>query len=218
MQWDRNSGDLTLIKGIHVQGRAARGAVNQEHRMVLKHMRFDRASGHFVPTEKRKLNRVVVGYEVDNDNHRVLREMLDTANGVSKDMAQMLPTMTVDKESVADTGATVVCGGTELMLELGIRLEQLLPTNLTLFTADKKSLTVLGVVPVIISVKCGDGGTATTRDLLYIVEELSSVFISRDALSSLGIISKEFPQVHSNRSFGYVQCRHLHRTAMHQAR
>jgi hypothetical protein len=55
------------------------------------------------------------------------------------------------------------------MQGMGLKLEQLLPTNLTLFTADKKSLTVLGAVPVIISVKCGDGGTATTRDLLYIV-------------------------------------------------
>jgi hypothetical protein len=90
---------------------------------------------------------------VDHDNHRTLREMLNTANGVSEDMAQALPTMTVDRESVADTGATVDCGGTELMQGLGLKMEQLLPTNLTLFTADKKSLTVLGAVPVIISVK-----------------------------------------------------------------
>ena len=48
------------------------------------------------------------------------------------------------------------------MQEMGHKLEQLLPTNLTLFTADKKS-------PVIISVDCEDGGTATTMDLLYIV-------------------------------------------------
>ena len=91
-----------------------------------------------------------------------------------------------------------------MMQRLGLRLEQLLPTNLTLFTADKKSLTVLGAVPVIISVKCGDGGTVTTRDLLYIVEELSSVFVSRDALSNLGIVSREFLKVESNMSLGWV--------------
>jgi hypothetical protein len=65
---------------------------------------LSRTSGHFVPTEKKKLNRMVVGYEVDHDNHRTLREMLNTANRVSKDMAQALPTMTMDRESVADTG------------------------------------------------------------------------------------------------------------------
>ena len=37
-----------------------------------------------------------------------------------------------------------------------------------------------------------------------IVEEVLSLFISRDALSNLGIISKEFPKVHSNMSLGWV--------------
>jgi hypothetical protein len=157
-------------------------------------MRFDKVSGNFVPTENRKMNRVVVGYEVDLANHRVLKEMLNHANGVSEDLALELPTMTVERESVADTGATVVCGGTELMQGMGLKLNQLLPTNLTLFTADKKSLTVLGAVPVIISVKCGDGSTATTRDMLYIVEELSSVFVSRDAFPTLALSARSFPR------------------------
>ena len=79
MQWD--SGDLSLIKEIMMQGEAARGQSNQSSRMVLKHMRYDRESGHFVPTEKRKQNRVEVGYTVDRDNHRILQEMLNNANG-----------------------------------------------------------------------------------------------------------------------------------------
>ena len=79
------------------------------------------------------MNRVVVGYEVDHDNHRVL----NAANGVSEDLALALTTMTTDRESVADTEATVVCGGTELMQGMGLKLNQLLPKNLTLFTADK---------------------------------------------------------------------------------
>jgi hypothetical protein len=186
-------GELSLLKGVLWQGNAAKGAVNKEHRRVLKHMRFDKVSGNFVPIEKRKINHVMVSYEVDHSNHKALKEMLNHANGVSGDLSLELPTMTV-----ADTGATVVCGETELMQGMGLKLNQLLPTNLTLFTADKKSLTVLGAVPVIISVKCGDGSTATTRDMLYIVEELTSVFVSRDALSNLGIVSKEFPKVATN--------------------
>jgi hypothetical protein len=94
---------------------------------------------------------------------------------------------------------------------MGLKLYQLLPTNLTLFTADKKSLTVLGAVAVIISVKCGDGSIATTRDMLYIVQELTSVFVSRDALSNLSIVNKEFPKVATNVSLGWVagvQCGH----------
>ena len=108
MQWD--SGDLSLIKGIMMQGEAARGQSNQSSRMVLKHMRYDRESGHFVPTEKRKQNRVEVGYTVDRDNHRILQEMLDNANGVSEGMTQRLPDRVVNRESVADTGATGSAG------------------------------------------------------------------------------------------------------------
>ena len=123
MPWD--SGDLSRIKGMLWQGNAAKGAVNQENRRVLKHMRFDKVSGNFVPTENRKMNRVVVGYEVDLANHRVLKEMLNHANGVSEDLALELPTMTMERESVADMGATVVCGGTELMQGMGLKLNQL---------------------------------------------------------------------------------------------
>jgi hypothetical protein len=86
-------------------------------------MRYDKNSGHFMPTEKRKLNCMVVGYKVDHDNHRTLKEMLNNANGVSEGMVQALPTTAVDKESVADTGAAVVCGGTGLMQEMGLKLE-----------------------------------------------------------------------------------------------
>jgi hypothetical protein len=171
-------------------------------------MRFDKVSGIFVPTERRKMNRVMASYEVDNSNYKVLKGTLNHANGVSEDLALELPTETFEQESVADTGATVVCGGTELMQGMGLKLNQLLPTNLTLFTADKKSLTVLGAVPVIISVKCGDGSIATSRDMLYIAEELTSVFISRDALSSLSIVNKEFPQVATNVSLGLGGHRH----------
>jgi hypothetical protein len=113
MPWD--SGELSLLKGVLWQGKVAKGAINQEHRRVLKHMRFDKVSGNFVPTEKRKMNRVMVSYDIDHSNHKVLKEMLNHANGVTEDQAVELPTMTLERESLANTGATVVCGGTELM-------------------------------------------------------------------------------------------------------
>ena len=59
----KDNGDLVVM----VQGEAASGT-----RRVLKHMRYNRDSGHFVPTEKTKQNPVVVGYKVDTDNHSIL--------------------------------------------------------------------------------------------------------------------------------------------------
>ena len=52
--------------------------------------------------EKRKQNRVVVRYKVDTDNHRILQEMLDNANGVTEGTTQRLPDKVVNRESVAD--------------------------------------------------------------------------------------------------------------------
>jgi hypothetical protein len=123
MPWD--SGELSLLKGVLWQRKSAKGSVNHKHRRVLKHMRFDKVSGNFVPTEKRKINRVMVRYEVDHSNHKVPKEMLAHANGVTEDQVVELPTMTLERESMADTGATVVCGGTELMQGMGLRLNQL---------------------------------------------------------------------------------------------
>ena len=94
------------------------------------------------------------------------------------DKAEQLNTKTKSQESVADNGATVVCGGTDLMQDLGLTLRDLLPTATTLVTADRTSLTVLGAVPVDISVGCMDGGLASTKEILYVVAELTSVFIN----------------------------------------
>ena len=49
--------------------------------------------------------------------------MADNDEGLTEARVQKLPT------KVADTGATVVCGGRELMQEMGLELEQLLPTT-----------------------------------------------------------------------------------------
>ena len=190
----RRKGDMVLEVG---SVNSARG-----HSRKLHHMRFDRSSGHFRPTERRKQNRMVATYSVDREQYKNLSVVLN--EGVMDDRVEKLTTGTVDRESVADTGATVVCGGTDMMQDLGLNMSELLPTSTTLFTADKKNLTVLGAVPVNISAVCENGGTVPTKEILYVVEELTSVFLSKDALSNMGIIPKDFPRVKMDTSFGWV--------------
>jgi hypothetical protein len=64
-----DSGDLSLIKGVMMQGEDARGHTFKRTRRDLMHMRYDKESRHFVATEKRKQNLLTVGYQVDADNH-----------------------------------------------------------------------------------------------------------------------------------------------------
>ena len=111
-------------------------------------------------------------------------------------MGKLQFTRKVDKESIADTGATVVCEG--IIRGIGLEANQLLPTYMTLYTADKKELMVMGTVPVFITAQCVDGTTSTHREMLYFLKELSCVFLCKDALVGLGAINKEFPKVQSS--------------------
>ena len=96
--------------------------------------------------------------------------------------------------AIGDTGATVCCTGIGMMKSLGLVREQLLPTNLTLVAANRKSLSVLGAVPILLEVMSVDGSTPIMiRDLMYVVEEIRHTYISRDALEGLGSVNKYFP-------------------------
>ena len=172
------------------------------HRRRLHHMRFDKASGHFRPTERRKQNRMMAKYSVDREQYKNLSIVVN--EGGVDNRVEQLSTGTVDRESVADTGATVVCGGPDMMQDLGLTKSELLPTSTTLYTADRKSLNVLGAVPVDITAVCEDGATVSTKEILYVAEELTSVFLSKDALCNMNIIPSNFPRVKADTSFGWV--------------
>ena len=67
-----------------------------------------------------------------------------------------------------------------------------MPTSLELRAANGIQLDVIGVVPVLIT--AGKDHTTASRELLYIVKDLKSTFISKDALINLGSVSRKFPR------------------------
>ena len=70
--------------------------------------------------------------------------------------------------------------------KLGIRRHHLLKTSLVLTVVDKRVVTILGVVPVYITMRRAISKEGVhTRQLLYIVKELKRTFISCDALQDL---------------------------------
>ena len=169
-------GDLSLISGVTA---ASKGKVKPgvpASRRVMKHMRYDKNSGQFVPNKRKKQNRVQVTVKVDEKNFKVLHGMLHHASGDKVAKEIRVPDKRMYKEAVGDTGAIVCCSGPDTMGQLGLKVHELLVTDLTLFAADNKSLTVMGALPVMITVPTADGSTVSTRDLLYIVEELSCMF------------------------------------------
>jgi len=98
----------------------------------------------------------------------------------------------VTELAIGDTGASVCCSGLPLLRKLGASAKHLLPTSLELKAANGGSLQVLGAVTVLI--KAGSKHDKETRELLYVVKDLKSTFVSKDALVELGIIGKKFSQ------------------------
>jgi len=112
--------------------------------------------------------------------------MFPQENSLSKKM--------VNTSAVADTGACVCCSGTDLIRELGIDRSALFKTNMELSAANKKMMTVLGCIQVLISARKIDKNMSETlHTMLYVVDELKEVFLRREDLTELKMIPDTFP-------------------------
>ena len=103
----------------------------------------------------------------------------------------MNKSVTVSIDGIADTGYTVLCGGLEVMRKLRIPRSVLISSNITLKTADGKPLTVLGAIPVVVTVTGNEENTVA--QFLHIISELTALFISKNFRRELKILSKSFP-------------------------
>ena len=100
-----------------------------------------------------------------------------------------------DIVAVPDTGASMDCSGMDILGMLGIKRRHLFPTSVILRTANRKVLTVLGIVPVQVETISADRETRVkVNTMLYVVEELKCTFISKATLEDLGSIQKYFPR------------------------
>ena len=111
----------------------------------LSHMRYNGATNSYVVKEGSCKNVLQVLLQVDEEHMIDLRGRLNI-----QDHRKITPTE-VSECAVADTGATVCCGGVPLLRKLGLSINQLLPTALELKAANGVTLTVIGVIPILIS-------------------------------------------------------------------
>ena len=102
--------------------------------------------------------------------------MLKHASRVKGNKSIRVPNKRMYREAVGDNEATVCYSGPDTMEYLGIQIQDLLATELSLFAANNKTMTVLVALPVQITVPTVDGPNVSTRDLLYIVKEFSCFF------------------------------------------
>ena len=203
-QNETNAGVSEELLEIRIDGHEAPnekivGQVYQQHygqlknghskRRILKHMRFDTQTGKYVSCwSGRKMKSLPVEVRVDRDGYQ---DLSGTQAPGKEDNGRV-----AKRSAVADTGASVCCSGTDVLHSLGVDKKELLKTEVNLYAADRRKLILLGVLPVIVaSRKVGSGELVEVRELLYIVEELGRLYVSREALAALGSIPGCFPEV-----------------------
>ena len=156
---------------------------------ILKHLRYDEQAGKYVSTwPDRRMKALQVRVAVDKEQYQELTGTQAPGEEHQEDAA--------NQSGVGDTGASVCCSGIDVLRSLKVRQEDLLQTGVCLYAANRKKLSILGMLPVIVSSRrVGTGELVQTRQLLYIVEDLGKLYISREALQALGSIPRCFPEV-----------------------
>ena len=158
---------------------------------ILKPLRYDKNLKRFVQKTGNDMNRTGVKIVIDRHNYSVINKtIMDSVFPSETKLSKNI----VNISAVADTGACVCCSGPELLKEFGIDRSILFRTNMELSAANKKLMTVLGCIPVLISARTIDKKMSNpVHVMLYIVEELKEVFLSREAMEEMKIIPDTFP-------------------------
>ena len=103
------------------------------------------------------------------------------------------------KQSMAtalpDTGAQMVVAGPNTLHKLGVTKSELIPLSSGVNAANNQQLKLLGGLLLLISGTGQDGVKRISKQLCYIAEGISRVFLSKSACKDLGIISPDFPVI-----------------------
>lgn len=109
-------------------------------------------------------------------------------------------------------GVTVTCCGPNVLAALGVARTDLLQSSISLFAAIKSKLSVWGALSTTL-ISTSKGKSYQTEELMYVVQDLSGLYLSKDALASLGSIpgsspSPPLPEAESGRHDGSAEvCR-----------
>ena len=132
--------------------------------------------GQWVGTKPNPHPVVVVGISVSSDGY----DQLEIPEPVSHQPTNV--------QAIADTGATVLVGGMDLVHQLRVKKHELIPVSNTVGGADHGQLELLG--GLLVNVSLGD---RDHQELCYIAKGVKELFLSGSTMKALGIISENFP-------------------------
>ena len=121
---------------------------------------------------------VVVGISVSGDSYEQL-EIPEPANHQPTNV-----------QAVADTGAMVLVGGMNLVHQLRVKKQELIPVSYSIGGADNGPLELIGGLLVEISL-----GDRSHKQLCYIAKDVTELLLSEATMKALGMIPENFPCV-----------------------
>ena len=101
----------------------------------------------------------------------------------------------VSVEAVADTGAMTSVMGLEDYKNAGFSIEQLKPTSAVIRAANKQKLDICGSFNAIVKGKSPDNEDIVTFTDIYVSKCVNGLYISKETMMKLYIISNEFPVI-----------------------
>ena len=100
--------------------------------------------------------------------------------------------------ALADTGAQLTVAGPFLLRILGLSEQEMIPLSNEVRAANNQNLALLGGLFITLSGEDGEGNTRVSKQLCYISQHCSTLFLSKAACRDLGIVGKEFPSIGSD--------------------
>ena len=152
---------------------------NIDKQFTLGHAEYDQLSG-WISKPSKNHPMITVSIEVSKEDY----------DHFNIPFPSNKPTNCINRIAVADTGAMTMVAGKDLVQSLGLTTSDLIPVKTKLTAVGNTHLNILGGL----FIKVG-GKTLTTRQICYIQDKDSKIYLSRNACENLGLISKSFPQI-----------------------
>ena len=102
---------------------------------------------------------------------------------------------TIHLRCMADTGCQSCIAGIQTLSRLGLTKQNLMPVEMKMHTATNQGINILGATSLTLTGHKPDGKAIHTKQLVYITDDATKMFLSREACVALQLISHDFPTV-----------------------
>lgn len=97
--------------------------------------------------------------------------------------------------AMADTGCQSCLAGMKVIHLLGLYESNLLPVTLRMHVANNNGIKILGAIVLRFSGQSHSGKILETLQIVYVTSDTDKLFLSREACTALGMVTKNFPSV-----------------------